>query len=167
LPKLTERARWILFLAQEETMRLGYADVQPNTLLLGLARDDNLATRILERLGVSAARLRGEIEKMSPPRPGASPTECRLSSEVETILSAAWKEAQAMNHDYLGSEPLLLGVLRMEGLWVSELLRRVGVAIEHVREEIPVVGARWAAIVEARRRLEEAEAAYRALLVDA
>jgi ATP-dependent Clp protease ATP-binding subunit ClpA len=162
--KLTERARWVLFLAHEEAMRLGYNRVNPNTLLLGLAREDNLATRILERLGISTARLRGEIEKGSPPGPGWS-ERCDLAPDVLAIIECAWEEAQALSHNYLGAEHLLLGFLRQEGRQTSAILVRLGVSLERVREEIPLVGARWAAIVEARRRLEEAEAAYRALLV--
>jgi ATP-dependent Clp protease ATP-binding subunit ClpA len=163
--KLTERARRVMSGAHEEARRLGYCYVGAHCLLLALAREDNLATRILDRLGVSIARLRGEVEQgMLRPGPGWS-EKCELEPDVQAIVELAWEEAQALSHNYLGAEHLLLGFLRQEGRQTSAILVRLGVSLERVREEIPLVGARWAAIVEARRRLEEAEAAYRALLV--
>jgi ATP-dependent Clp protease ATP-binding subunit ClpA len=163
--QLDERARRALFLAYEEALRLGSNRVYPNALLLGLAREDSLATRILERVGISTVRLRAEVEQISPPELGLSHEMSQMAPESIAIVERAWEEAQALNHDYLGTEHLLLGVLRLEELPASKILVRLGLSLERVREEIPVVGARWAAIVQARRRLEEAEAAYRALFV--
>jgi ATP-dependent Clp protease ATP-binding subunit ClpC len=135
--------------------------------LLGLTREDNLGNGILLRLHVSLEALRTEIEQRGGPGQEVVEGELPLAPRGKRALDLAFAEAMALRHNYIGCEHLLLGLLREgEGL-AAKVLAEQGVTLEAARRELPIVGEKWVALLEARRCLEEAEFAYRATLAGA
>ncbi|MER3403708.1 MAG: ATP-dependent Clp protease ATP-binding subunit ClpC [Armatimonadota bacterium] len=135
--RFTERARKVIFYAQEEAQRLGESQVSTEHLLLGLVREsDSVAARILDRLGVSLQRIRNEVDRFAQ-RGDARPTqEMSLTSRAKRVIDLAYDEARQLNNNYIGTEHLLLGLIREgEGL-AARVLHKLGVDLERARREV-------------------------------
>lgn len=129
--RFTERARKVIILAREEAIRLGHNFVGTEHLLLGLVREgDGLATAILKKLSVNLATLKGEVEKIVSVGSQVSPGgEVPFTPQAKKVLEYAISEARSMGHNYIGTEHLLLGLVR-EGEGIASLvLRDLGVTI--------------------------------------
>jgi ATP-dependent Clp protease ATP-binding subunit ClpC len=129
--RFTERARKVIILAREEAIRLGHNFVGTEHLLLGLVREgDGLAVAILKKLSVNLATLKGEVEKIVSVGSHGSPAgEVPFTPQAKKVLEYAISEARSMGHNYIGTEHLLLGLIR-EGEGIASLvLRDVGVTI--------------------------------------
>jgi RNA polymerase sigma factor (sigma-70 family) len=160
----TTRARNAVHYASEEARRLGHRSMEPEHLLLGLTREDNLGSGILLRLHVSVEALRTEIEQRGEAGQEVVEGDVTLTPRGKRVVDLAYAEAVALRNNYVGCEHLLLGLLREgEGL-AATVLAEQGVTLEAAHREMPIVGEKWVALMEARRRLEEAEFAYRAIL---
>jgi RNA polymerase sigma factor (sigma-70 family) len=160
----TTRARNAVHYAYEEARRLGHRSVEPEHLLLGLTREDNLGNGILLRLHVSLEALRTEIEQRGEPSQEVVEGDMTMAPRGKRVVDLAYAEAKALRNNYIGCEHLLLGLLgEGEGLAAKVLAER-DVTLEAARREMFIVGEKWVALMEARRRLEEAEFAYRAIL---
>lgn len=141
--RFTDRARRVIQYAQEEAIRCGVNYIGTEHLLLGLVREgESVAARILERLGVSLGRVRAEVEKhvqRSPHPHRISPHEMALTPRARRVLDLAMDEARQMNHNYVGTEHILLGLIReREGL-AAQILAKLGVDerdLERVRQQI-------------------------------
>src|SRR5690554_3002604 len=111
--RFTERARRVVFYAQEEANRLGETYVSTEHLLLGLVREpDSVASRILDRLGVSLGRIRSEIERQVTKGQGALGQDMQMTPRARRALELAYDEARQLNNNYIGTEHLLLGLIR-------------------------------------------------------
>ncbi len=129
--RFTERARKVIILAREEAIRLGHNFVGTEHLLLGLAREgDGLAVAILKKLNVNLSTLKGEVEKIVSVGSQVSPAgEVPFTPQAKKVLEFAISEARSMGHNYIGTEHLLLGLIR-EGEGIASLvLRDFGVTI--------------------------------------
>jgi ATP-dependent Clp protease ATP-binding subunit ClpC len=129
--RFTERARKVIILAREEAIRLGHNFVGTEHLLLGLVREgDGLAVAILKKLNVNIAALKGEVEKVVSVGTQVSPAgEVPFTPQAKKVLEYAISEARSMGHNYIGTEHLLLGLVR-EGEGIASLvLRDVGVTV--------------------------------------
>ena len=129
--RFTERARKVIILAREEAIRLGHNFVGTEHLLLGLAREgDGLAVAILKKLNVNLSTLKGEVEKIVSVGSQVSPAgEVPFTPQAKKVLEYAISEARSMGHNYIGTEHLLLGLIR-EGEGIASLvLRDFGVTI--------------------------------------
>lgn len=135
--RFTERARRVVFFAQEEAGRLGESYVSTEHLLLGLVREnDSVAARILERLGVSLGRIRSEIERQVTRGDGRLGQDMQLTPRAKRVIDLAYDEARQLNNNYIGTEHLLLGLIREgEGL-AGRVLAKLGVDLEHTRREV-------------------------------
>ncbi len=110
--RFNERARRVVFFAQEEAARLGEARVGTEHILLGLCREaDSSAAVILDRVGVSLSLVRREIERHVTRGQGnlASPT--NLTTRALKVLNLAIQEADSRGEAFAGSEHLLMGLL--------------------------------------------------------
>ena len=135
--RFTERARRVVFFAQEEAGRLGENYVSTEHLLLGLVREnDSVAARILDRMGVSLGRIRSEIERQvtrGENRPGQ---DMQLTPRAKRVIDLAYDEARQLSNNYIGTEHLLLGLIREgEGL-AGRVLAKLGVELERTRREV-------------------------------
>lgn len=135
--RFTERARKVVFYAQEEAGRLGENYVSTEHLLLGLVREnDSVAARILDRIGISPGRIRAEIERQVARGDGRTVQDMQLAPRSKRVIDLAYDEARLLNNNYIGTEHLLLGLVREgEGL-AGRVLTKVGVDLEQVRQEV-------------------------------
>ena len=135
--RFTERARRVIFFAQEEAGRLGENFVTTEHLLLGLVREnDSVAARILERMGVGLNRIRAEVERQVTRGDGRLGQDMQLTPRAKRVIDLAYDEARQLNNNYIGTEHLLLGLIREgEGL-AARILAKLGVDIERTRREV-------------------------------
>ena len=135
--RFTERARKIVFYAQEEAGRLGENYVSTEHLLLGLIREnDSVAARILDRLGISLGRIRSEIELQVARGEGRLYQDMQLTPSAKRVIDLAYDEARHLNNNYIGTEHILLGLLREgEGL-AGRTLIKLGADLDRTRQEI-------------------------------
>ncbi len=135
--RFTERARRVVFFAQEEAGRLGENYVSTEHLLLGLVREnDSVAARILDRMGVSMGRIRSEIERQVTRGDGRLGQDMQLTPRAKRVIDLAYDEARNLNNNYIGTEHLLLGLIREgEGL-AGRVLQKLGVDLERTRREV-------------------------------
>jgi ATP-dependent Clp protease ATP-binding subunit ClpC len=135
--RFTERARRVVFFAQEEAGRLGENYVSTEHLLLGLVREnDSVAARILDRIGVSLGRIRSEIERQVARGDGRLGQDMQLTPRAKRVIDLAYDEARQLNNNYIGTEHLLLGLIREgEGL-AGRVLSKLGVDLDRTRREV-------------------------------
>ena len=135
--RFTERARRVVFFAQEEAGRLGENYVSTEHLLLGLVREnDSVAARILDRMGVSLGRIRSEIERQVARGDGRMGQDMQLTPRAKRVIDLAYDEARQLSNNYIGTEHLLLGLIREgEGL-AGRVLAKLGVELERTRREV-------------------------------
>ena len=135
--RFTERARRVVFFAQEEAGRLGENYVSTEHLLLGLVREnDSVAARILDRMGVSLGRIRSEIERQVTHGDGRQGQDMQLTPRAKRVIDLAYDEARQLSNNYIGTEHLLLGLIREgEGL-AGRVLAKLGVELERTRREV-------------------------------
>ncbi len=135
--RFTERARSTVFFAQEEATRFGESYVSTEHLLLGLVREnDNVATRILDKIGVSPDRIRSEIEQVATRGNGPIGQDKQLTPRAKRVIDLAYDEARQLSNNYIGTEHLLLGLIReREGL-AGRVLTKLGVDLEWARREV-------------------------------
>jgi ATP-dependent Clp protease ATP-binding subunit ClpC len=129
--RFTERARKVIILAREEAIRLGHNFVGTEHLLLGLIREgDGLAVAILKKLNVNISAVKAEIEKIVSAGSEFSPAgEIPFTPQAKKVLEYAISEARSLGHNYIGTEHLLLGLIR-EGEGIASLvLRDFGVSV--------------------------------------
>ncbi|MGH7409927.1 MAG: ATP-dependent Clp protease ATP-binding subunit, partial [Candidatus Methylomirabilis sp.] len=129
--RFTERARKVIILAREEAIRLGHNFVGTEHLLLGLIREgDGLAVAILKKLNVNISAVKAEIEKIVSAGSEFSPAgEIPFTPQAKKVLEYSISEARSLGHNYIGTEHLLLGLIR-EGEGIASLvLRDFGVSV--------------------------------------
>jgi hypothetical protein len=119
--RFTERARRVVFFAQEEATRFGRNKVDTGHLLLGLVREnDNVAARILERrLGISLSSIRQETEKQLTRGDAVPGQDMQLTPRAKRMIDLAYEEARNLSNNYIGTEHLLLGLILEEEDWMQ------------------------------------------------
>src|SRR5437667_541173 len=135
--RFTERARRVVFFAQEEAARLGENYVGTEHLLLGLVREnDSVAARILDRLGVPLGRIRSDIERQVTRGHGNLGQDMQLTPRAKRVIDLAYEEARQLNNNYIGTEHLLLGLIREGDGLGARVLVKLGADLERTRREI-------------------------------
>ncbi|MCS6860089.1 MAG: ATP-dependent Clp protease ATP-binding subunit [Abditibacteriales bacterium] len=136
--RFTERARKVILLGQEEAQRMGSSRVDTEHLLLGLVREhEGVAAQVLDKLNVSINKVRHEIEHEVIPAPTEPPSaEPKLTPRAKRVLELAADEARRMKHNYIGTEHLLLALLREKDGVAARVLRKFGLTLERVRQEV-------------------------------
>jgi ATP-dependent Clp protease ATP-binding subunit ClpC len=135
--RFTERARRVVFFAQEEAARLGENYVGTEHLLLGLVREnDSVAARILDRLGVPLGRIRSDIERQVTRGHGNLGQDMQLTPRAKRVIDLAYEEARQLNNNYIGTEHLLLGLIREGDGLAARVLVKLGADLERTRREV-------------------------------
>src|SRR3974390_977697 len=140
--KFTERARRVLTLAQEEAQRFNHNYIGTEHLLLGLVREgDGVAAKVLGSMGVELIRVRSAVEFIIGHGDRIVLGEIGLTPRAKKVIELAVDEARRLNHHYIGTEHLLLGLVREgEGI-AAGVLASLGVNLEKVRTHtIQVLG---------------------------
>ena len=134
--KFTERARRVLTLAQEEAHRFNHNYIGTEHILLGLVREgDGVAAKVLSNLGVELNKVRSAVEFIIGRGDRTVLGEIGLTPRAKKVIELAVDEARRLNHTYIGTEHLLLGLVREgEGI-AAGVLESLGVNLERVRAE--------------------------------
>ncbi|MGQ9630366.1 MAG: ATP-dependent Clp protease ATP-binding subunit [bacterium] len=137
--RFTERARQVIMLARGESKRLGHSYVGTEHILLGLVKEGGgVAVNALENLGLSLERIRISIEKTFADTTSDTMVqgEAPFTPRAKKALEYAVQESQQLGHNYIGTEHLLLGLMRDSEGVAAQILTSLGVTIDRLREEI-------------------------------
>ena len=130
----TKHAQHSMVVAQEEARRLGNTDIGTEHILLGIiAQGETVAAKALESAGIDLASVRREVEANAGR--GAPPIrdEMRFTTEAKRVVELAFEEARMQNYNYIGTESLLLGIIREPFGLGGRVLKGVGVDADEVR----------------------------------
>lgn len=134
---LTERAQRVLQLSQEEARRLGHDVVGTEHILLGLVGEgQGVAARALQNLGISLEKVRSEVEKLVGRGDPEKVTVLSLTPRAKRVLELAMDEARRLGHGYIGTEHILLGLIREGEGVAAQVLLNLGADLEKVRKEV-------------------------------
>ncbi len=134
--KFTERARKVLTLAQEEAQRLNHNYIGTEHILLGLVREsEGVAVKVLTNLGADPDKVRGAVEFIIGRGERTVSGEIGLTPRAKRVIELAVDEARRLNHNYIGTEHLLLGLLREAEGAASSVLESLGVNLDKTRAE--------------------------------
>src|SRR5256714_9541523 len=135
--KFTERARKVLQLAQEEAQRFNHNYIGTEHLLLGLVREgEGVAAKVLANLGVDLNKVRSAVEFIIGRGERTITGDIGLTPRAKKVIELSVEEARRLNHNYIGTEHLLLGLVREgEGI-AAGVLESLGVSLERVRQQV-------------------------------
>src|SRR5262245_23551736 len=136
--RYTERARRVLFFARYEASQLGSISIATEHLLLGLVREGKgMTSRLFARFNVSLNAVRQEIEgHVVFHEKGSSSVEIPFAADTKRALQFSADEADRLSHNYIGTEHLLLGLLREEQGQAAMVLKKFGLTLAEVRSEM-------------------------------
>jgi ATP-dependent Clp protease ATP-binding subunit ClpC len=137
--RFTERAKKVMLLAREEASRLGHEYIGTEHLLLGLLREGKgIAASVLQKLGLDLDSLRAEIEASVEKSTGSSSSlsELSVTPRLKRVMELALDEAQKLNHNYIGTEHLLLGLIREGEGEAARILQDQGADLKKVRDQV-------------------------------
>ncbi len=135
--RFTERAQRVLFLAQEEAIRLGHPYVGTEHILLGLIREgQGVAAKALANLEIEAEKVRQMVEQLVGRGQGGGGKELTLTPRGKKVLELSVDEARRMGHNYVGTEHLLLGLIREGEGVAAQVLNGLGADLNRVRRTV-------------------------------
>ena len=135
--RFTERAQKVVVLSQEEARRLGHNVVGTEHILLGLvAEGEGVAARALQSMGISLDKVRAEVEKVIGK--GESPPQGQIgfTPRAKRVLELAFDEARQLGHTYIGTEHILLGLIREGEGVAAQVLKNLGADLDKVRRQV-------------------------------
>jgi len=135
--RFTERAQKVLMLAQEEARRLNYPYVGTEHLLLGLIREgEGIAAKVLQAMDVELKNVRREVEKIIGQGNTPVSGEIGFTPRSKKVLELSFDEARNFSHNYIGTEHLLLGLIREGEGVAAAVLQNLGANLESVRRGV-------------------------------
>ncbi|MGE5528551.1 MAG: ATP-dependent Clp protease ATP-binding subunit [Patescibacteria group bacterium] len=135
--RFTERARKVLFLSQQEAKRLGHNYVGTEHLLLGLvAEGEGVAAEALKTLGINLQKVRTEVEKIIGTGEAPYLGEVTLTPRAKRVLELALDEGRQLGHNYVGTEHIILGLIRESEGVAAQVLKNVGADLDKVRKQV-------------------------------
>jgi uncharacterized protein YbbC (DUF1343 family) len=161
--RFTEKARRVIFLARYEASQTGTPQIDPVHLLLGILREDPQLMSRGSTNGRKGSSIRKAIESRSahPKEKIATSVELPLSLETKRILVYAHEESDSLQHRHIGTEHLLLGILREKGTMEAQVLLEHGLQVETLRADISAKGSGssragdWRPVLGLERLLEQ------------
>ena len=135
--RFTDRARRVVVLAQDEARDLGHDSVGTEHLLLGLLSEgEGVAALALESLGISLEEARDRVEAIADPGQDTPSGHIRFTSRAKKVLELSLRQALQLGHDYIGTEHILLGLIREDDGIPAQVLAGRGAAYDLVRERV-------------------------------
>ena len=135
--RFTEKAIKVIMLAQEEARRLGHNFVGTEQILLGLIGEGTgIAAKTLKAMGVNLKDARIEVEKIIGRGSGFVAVEIPFTPRAKRVLEVSWDEARQLGHNYIGTEHLLLGLIREGEGVATRILENLGVDLNKVRSNV-------------------------------
>ncbi len=136
IDRFTQRARRVLQLANEEAERLSHNYIGTEHLLLGIVKEESgIAGRVLRDLGAKSDRVAEMVERMTGAGRRASASKLDLTPRTKQVLEYAVEEAKKLGHSYIGTEHLLLGLIRQSDGVAIDVLRQLGLTSDRIRRE--------------------------------
>ena len=136
--RFTERARKVMHLARQEALRLNHEYIGTEHILLGIAKEGTgVAASVLEKLDVDLKKIRMEVEKLV--QGGSNMVtmgQLPFTPRAKKVLELSLDEARSLGHNYIGTEHLLLGLLREQEGVAAQVLMNLGLKMDDVREEV-------------------------------
>jgi ATP-dependent Clp protease ATP-binding subunit ClpC len=134
--RFTERAQKVLALAQEEAVRLGHKNIGTEHILLGLIREgDGIAAKALQALGLGLDKIQGEVESLIG-RGGEQPSNINYTPRAKKVIELSMDEARKLGHTYVGTEHILLGLIREGEGVAARVLNNLGVSLNKARQQV-------------------------------
>ncbi|PWL79492.1 ATP-dependent Clp protease ATP-binding subunit ClpC [Candidatus Gastranaerophilales bacterium] len=135
--RFTEKAIKVIMLAQEEARRLGHNFVGTEQVLLGLIGEGTgVAAKTLKSMGVTLKDARAEVEKIIGRGSGFVAVEIPFTPRAKRVLELSWDEARQLGHNYIGTEHLLLGLIREGEGVAARVLENLGVDLNKIRSNV-------------------------------
>jgi ATP-dependent Clp protease ATP-binding subunit ClpC len=136
--RFTDHARKVMRLANREAQRYHHESVGTEHILLGLSKlAEGVAANVLTNLDIDPRKIRREVEKIIQSGPDApAKTKLPLAPLAKKVIEYSIEEARNLNHNYVGTEHLLLGLLREQEGVATQVLKNLGLKLEDVREEV-------------------------------
>ncbi len=136
--RFTERARKVILLAKEEAKRFNHDYIGTEHILLGLIREgEGVAAAVLQNLGLSPEGIRIEVEKLVQPGPTTIVSgDIPFTPKAKKVIELAMDEARNLGHNYIGTEHLLLGLIREGEGVAAQVLQNLGLDLNKVRGEV-------------------------------
>jgi Clp amino terminal domain, pathogenicity island component len=135
--RFTDRARRVVVLAQEEARLLNHNYIGTEHILLGLAHEDRgVAAKALESLGISLEAIRAEVKTIVGQGQSAPTGHIPFTPRAKKVLELSLREAIQLNHNYIGTEHILLGVIREGEGVAAQVLVKLGASLDRVRRQV-------------------------------
>ena len=134
--RFTERAQKVLALAQEEAVRLGHNNIGTEHILLGLVREgEGIAAKALTGLGLSLEKIQDEVESLIG-RGMEQPINIAYTPRAKKVIELSMDEARKLGHTYVGTEHILLGLIREGEGVAARVLNNLGVSLNKARQQV-------------------------------
>src|SRR5947208_6407834 len=136
--RFTDRARKVMQLANQEAQRLNHEYIGTEHVLLGLVKEGSgVAANVLKNLDIDLRKIRHEVELLVQSVPDATiPGKLPQTPRAKKVIEYSIEEARNLNHNYVGTEHLLLGLLLEQEGVAAQVLMNLGLRLEDVREEV-------------------------------
>ena len=135
--RFTDRARTVVVLAQDEARRLDHNYIGTEHILLGLIREgEGVAAKALEALGISLDSVRQQVEQIIGQGQQAPSGHIPFTPRAKNVLQLSLSEARQLGHDYIGTEHILLGLIREGEGVAAQVLVRLGAELDRVRQQV-------------------------------
>src|SRR5216684_2064744 len=138
--RFTDRARKVMQLANQEAQRFNHEYIGTEHILLGLVKEGSgVAANVLKNLDIDLRKIRLEVEKIVQTGPGSEMVtmgKLPQTPRAKKVIEYSIEEARNLNHNYVGTEHLLLGLLREQEGVAAQVLMNLGLRLEDVREEV-------------------------------
>ena len=135
--QMTQSARKAIFLAQEEAGKLGYNHVGPEHLLLAFMRDERcVAAKLIEQLGIDLGTVRVEVMNKVSKGDDRLGEDMQLTAEAKHVIDMAFDECRRMSDDWVGTEHILLGLVKEDNGIAYSILTRMGAKSKEIKAEV-------------------------------
>lgn len=154
--RFTDRARRVIGIARQEAQRLNHDSIGTEHILLGLLQEGNgVASNVLKNFNIDLKKIRSDLERLVKPREAFPPKGGQLpfTPRAKKVLELALEEASELNHNYIGTEHLLLGILRERDCIASQILSNYKENLDEVQSAIYDVLGEKSSSLESRQRV--------------
>ncbi|MCI0550795.1 MAG: nucleotide-binding protein [Anaerolineae bacterium] len=135
MERFTQRARRVLSLAHQETQQARNNSIGTEHILIGLMLEEGgVAGRVLRELGLSTESVRETVKQITTAPENFDPSRVELGPQTQKTLEFAVEEARRLGHHYIGTEHILLGLVRVDDT-AMDVLRSLGVTVEHIQRQ--------------------------------
>lgn len=136
--RFTDRAKKVMNLARQEAQRFNHEYLGTEHILLGLVQEGSgVAANVLKNMGIDLSKIRAEVEKIVKTGPSmVTMGQLPFTPRAKKVLELSVEEASNLGHNYIGTEHLLLGLIKENEGIAAQVLMNLGVKLEDVREEV-------------------------------